>query len=114
MGWTKEQAAGIVGNLQEESGKNLDTKAVGDGRKAKGIAQWHPDRQAKFQEIMGKQVMDATLEEQLKFVDWELKNSHKVAGDKLKNAISFTVDEPTGKLYFISSDDNIFDASLSQ
>lgn len=88
MGWTKEQAAGIVGNLQEESGKNLDTKAVGDGRKAKGIAQWHPDRQAKFQEIMGKQVMDATLEEQLKFVDWELKNSHKVAGDKLKNAKS--------------------------
>ena len=88
MGWTKEQAAGIVGNLQEESGKNLNTRAEGDGKEAKGIAQWHPDRQAKFQEIMGKQVMDATLEEQLKFVDWELKNSHKVAGDKLKNAKS--------------------------
>ena len=85
-GWTKEQAAGIVGNLQVESGKNLNTGAVGDGGKAKGVAQWHPDRQAKFKDIIGKDVMSSTLEEQLKFVDWELKNTEKSAGDKLKQA----------------------------
>jgi len=88
-GWTKEQAAGIVGNLQHESGsKDLNTTAVGDGGKAKGIAQWHPDRQADFQRIMGKDVMSATLEEQLRFVDWELKNTEKSAGDKLRAAAS--------------------------
>ena len=87
-GWTKEQAAGIVGNLQSESGKNLDTNAVGDGGKAKGIAQWHPDRQASFQKVMGKDLNSSTLEEQLKFVDWELKNTEKNAGDKLKQAKS--------------------------
>jgi hypothetical protein len=85
-GYTKEQAAGLVGNLQVESGKNLNTGAVGDGGKAKGIAQWHPDRQAKFQEIIGKDVMSSTLEEQLRFVDWELKNTEKSAGDKLRAA----------------------------
>lgn len=85
-GWSKEQAAGIVGNLQAESTKNLNTKAVGDGGKALGIAQWHGDRQAMFKKVMGKDVMSATLEEQLKFVDWELKNTHKHAGDMLRQA----------------------------
>jgi hypothetical protein len=85
-GWTKEQAAGIVGNLQTESGRNLNTQAVGDGGKAKGIAQWHPDRQADFQRVIGKDVKDSTLEEQLRFVDWELKNSEKRAGEQLKRA----------------------------
>jgi hypothetical protein len=85
-GWSKEQAAGIVGNLQVESGKDLNTTAVGDGGKAKGIAQWHPDRQATFKNVMGKDVMSATLEEQLRFVDYELKNTEKTAGDKLRAA----------------------------
>ena len=87
-GYTKEQAAGIVGNLQTESGKNLDVNAVGDGGKARGIAQWHPDRQATFQKVMGKDLKSSTLEEQLKFVDWELKNTERNAGEKLKQARS--------------------------
>ena len=45
-GWSPEQAAGIVGNLQTESG--LKTNALGDNNQAYGIAQWHPDRQANF------------------------------------------------------------------
>jgi hypothetical protein len=85
-GWSKEQAAGIVGNLQVESGANLNTRAVGDGGKAKGIAQWHPDRQATFAKVMGKSLEESTLEEQLRFVDWELKNTEKNAGDKLRQA----------------------------
>ena len=35
-------AKGIVANLMAES--NLDPNAVGDSGKAKGLAQWHPDR----------------------------------------------------------------------
>src|SRR5260363_90445 len=46
QGWTHKQAAGIVANLKIESG--LNPKAVGDGGKAYGIAQWHPPRQAEF------------------------------------------------------------------
>lgn len=86
QGWSDAQAAGIVGNLQAESGKNLNTKAVGDSGKAKGIGQWHPDRQKKFAELTGKSLDESSLEEQLRFVDWELKNTEKKAGDKLKEA----------------------------
>lgn len=42
QGLSREQAAGIMGNLMHES--YLKTDAVGDTGKAKGIAQWHPDR----------------------------------------------------------------------
>ena len=40
---TKEQAAGIAGNIFEESEFNPHGKP-GDGGLALGIAQWHPDR----------------------------------------------------------------------
>jgi hypothetical protein len=83
-GWTKEQAAGIAANLAAESG--FDTGATGDNGKAKGIAQWHPDRQKKFEQVYGKKLSDATLEEQVGFVDWELRNTEKKAGDKIRTA----------------------------
>lgn len=37
-------AAGVVGNLQGESGQNLDPGIVGDGGTSGGIAQWHNSR----------------------------------------------------------------------
>lgn len=84
-GWTREQAAGIVGNLQTES-STFSTTAVGDGGKAVGIAQWHPDRQQRFKDIFKKDIRDASFEEQLAFVDYELNNQEKVAGSKLREA----------------------------
>lgn len=83
-GWTKEQAAGLVGNLITES--KLDPTAVGDNGKAYGIAQWHPDRQAKFAQQYGKDIKNSTFEEQLAFVDWELRNNEKTAGQSLAGA----------------------------
>ena len=83
-GWSKEQAAGIVGNLVVESG--LRTDAVGDNGQAYGIAQWHPDRQRKFQQIFGKPITQSSFAEQLEFVNWELNNSEKQAGDALRGA----------------------------
>lgn len=85
-GWTKEQSAGIVGNLQVESGKNLRTDAVGDSGQAYGVAQWHPDRQAKFQQVMGIPIRQSNFKQQLEFVQWELMNSEKRAGQMLKAA----------------------------
>lgn len=85
-GWSKAQAAGIVGNLQAESGASMKTNAVGDGGKAYGIGQWHPDRQAQFQAVFGKPIQQATFSEQLQFVDWELKHTEKGAGQRLAQA----------------------------
>jgi hypothetical protein len=61
---------------------------VGDGGQARGIAQWHPDRQADFAKMFGHDIKQSTLEEQLKFIDYELKNTEKNAGDKLRQAKS--------------------------
>ncbi len=85
-GWSKEQAAGIVGNLQQESGMN--TKAHNKKENAQGIAQWRGERLEAFKKKYGKEVMNATLEEQLDFVDHELKTTEKKAGNLLKTAKS--------------------------
>jgi peptidoglycan hydrolase-like protein with peptidoglycan-binding domain len=84
-GWTPDQAAGIVGNLQAESGGNLKTNAVGDEGQAYGIAQWHPDRAQQFAKVMGKDIRGSSLEDQLAFVQWELTHSESKAGDKIKS-----------------------------
>jgi Phage tail lysozyme len=87
-GWTADQAKGIAANLEMES--SFNTSAEGDKVNGKftayGIAQWHADRQRKFKEIMGKDIRGSSLEDQVSFVDWELRNSHRAAGNKLKNA----------------------------
>lgn len=87
-GYTKEQAAGIVGNLQAESGPNLNISALGDGGKAYGIAQWHPDRQADFKRAMGKDIRGSSLDDQLNFVVWELSNTEKSADSFLRSTDS--------------------------
>lgn len=85
QGWTPAQAAGIVGNLQAESGSNLAIDSVGDGGRAYGIAQWHPDRQANFEKFAGKPIDQSTFEEQLGFVQWEFENTESAAAAKIKN-----------------------------
>jgi peptidoglycan hydrolase-like protein with peptidoglycan-binding domain len=85
-GWTPEQSAGIVGNLQAESGANLKIDAVGDGGLAYGIAQWHPPRQANFTKAYGKNIRGSTLEDQLAFIQWELDNTESKAASWLKRA----------------------------
>lgn len=87
-GWTYEQAAGIVGNLQVESGSNLDHTAYNKKEKAYGIAQWRGVRKKQFEKNYGKPIEESTFREQLEFVNWEL-NTDKVyrsAGAKLKEA----------------------------
>ncbi|WP_343718870.1 phage tail tip lysozyme [Achromobacter dolens] len=83
-GYSREQAAGIVANLMAES--NLNPKAVGDNGQAVGIGQWHPVRQADFKKAFGIDLKDATLAQQLAFVDWELRNTERTAMEKLQAA----------------------------
>jgi hypothetical protein len=86
LGWSKNQAAGIAANLTQESG--LRTNAVGDGGKAFGLGQWHPDRQANFSKVFGHDIRQSTQQEQLGFVDWELRNTERGAGNRLAGADS--------------------------
>lgn len=80
-GWSKEQAAGILGNLDQESGGRHNI--IGDGGAAFGLAQWHPDRQADFAEQFKHDIFHSTHAEQVAFVNWELNNTEKAAGDRL-------------------------------
>lgn len=85
-GWTKEQAAGIVGNLIVESG--LKTNAYNEPEDAYGIAQWRAPRQADFQKQFKKSIKESSFKEQLEFVNWELNNTEKSAGNRLRGATS--------------------------
>lgn len=85
-GYSKQQAAAIVGNLMQESGLNI--KACGDRGLAYGIAQWHPGRQANFRKLFGKSIRSSSLQEQLEFVHWELNNTEKKSYLLLKKTCS--------------------------
>jgi hypothetical protein len=85
MGWTRAQASGIAANIQRES--QGDEKAVGDSGRAFGLAQWHPDRQAAFEKWAGKNLRDSNRDEQLAFINHELREGgEKSAGDALSKA----------------------------
>ena len=61
---------------------------MGDGGQAYGIAQWHSPRQRDFERIMGRPLKGSSLQDQLEFMQWELNNTEKSAGAKLKAAQS--------------------------
>jgi LysM repeat protein len=88
QGWTPEQAAGLVGNLQAESGQNLNPAAFNAKEQAYGIAQWRGSRKRDFEREMGRPIKGSSLDDQLKFVQWELNNTEKRAGARLKAAKS--------------------------
>lgn len=91
-GLSNHVAAGIVGNLIQESG--LKTNIKGDGGKAFGIAQWHPDRQKGLKALAdsrGTKIDD--FETQLEYVWQELNTTEKGTLSRLLN--SRNVDEAT-------------------
>lgn len=63
--------AGALGNFDVEGGWE---GAKGDGGKAQGIAQWHPDRLANYQRAVGKPFDPADHEGQARFFLWEMQN----------------------------------------
>jgi len=79
-GYSPQVAAGIVANLKHES--NFDPSAVGDSGKARGIAQWHPDRYA----ALSKQFDLNTLDGNLEALHYEMQTSERNAYDKIRRA----------------------------
>ncbi len=86
QGWTPEQAAGLVANLQAESYDHIDPAAFNAKEQAYGIAQWRGPRKRDFEREMGRPIKGSSLDDQLKFVQWELNNTEKRAGRRLKQA----------------------------
>lgn len=87
FGWTPAQSAGIVGNLMAEVGPALAfEKATGDSGTAFGLAQWRFERVSQFQKVFGYPLKGSTFEDQLSYIHWELNNTEKKAGDKLRKA----------------------------
>ncbi|AZE53479.1 Putative bacteriophage protein [Pseudomonas synxantha] len=87
QGWTKDQAAGITANLAAES-STFDPKAMGDGGRARGIGQWHPDRQREFEKWAGFNIRDdrADLIKQLEFAHYELtEGAETSAGSRIRD-----------------------------
>lgn len=68
--------AGFLGNFEHESALG-ENKNSGDGGTAHGLAQWRFDRVDNFKQVIGKHPRNATLEEQVRFVAWEMKNPGK-------------------------------------
>lgn len=84
VGYSKPQVAGILANLEAESGFRTDAK--GDGGKAYGIAQWHPDRQANLKRFADERgSAPSNYDTQLSFVHWELNNTEKSAGMRFRS-----------------------------
>lgn len=85
QGWSDAQASGIAANVMSESSGKAN--ATGDNGQAYGLAQWHADRQAAFKSFSGKDIRNSTIEDQLKFIQYELtQGTEKAAGDALRGA----------------------------
>lgn len=72
QGYSREQAAGIVANEIAESGGKPGAR--GDGGKAHGLYQWHPDRRRRILEATGIDVSTASAMDQRRAAAWEMKN----------------------------------------
>lgn len=87
QGYSPVQAAGIVGNLMQETGPNLDGSLIGDNGTAFGIAQWRGDRLNALKAFARSQGTDWNdFQTQLAFVNHELGGSERRAGDALRGA----------------------------
>ena len=84
-GWSEAQTAGLLSNLNAESGFN--PRAI-NASGHQGIAQWDKARSALFRQLFGHDPSRGTFEEQLLFVQYELEHNEKAAGDRLRRAMT--------------------------
>jgi hypothetical protein len=78
QGWTINQSAGIVANLVSES--RLDPGIGQFGGPAYGIAQWEAPRRTDFQAWSHRPMQGTSLLDQLRFVQYELRQSRVYSG----------------------------------
>lgn len=85
MGFTASAAAGVVGNLVQESG--LRTDAIGDNGTSGGLAQWHNERWEKLKRFAAARGKDWTdLDTQIEFLAEEMRTSYADTYAKMQSA----------------------------
>lgn len=87
LGYSPTQVSGIIGNLQQESGRGLNPNVVGDRGTAFGIAQWRGPRfegLQSFAQQRGVDWRDPAL--QADYIHHELNTTERRAGDMLRGA----------------------------
>lgn len=92
QGRTVDQAAGMVANIEAESGgMSVDVvsgKRRGDSGSAYGVGQWRGDRQTHFQSLYGKPMQGSSLMEQLRYYNDEFGAYETGADKKLRQSKS--------------------------
>lgn len=85
MGFTATAAAGVVGNLVQESG--LRTDAIGDNGTSGGLAQWHNERWEALKRFAAARGKDWTdLDTQIEFLAEEMRTSYADTYAKMQSA----------------------------
>jgi len=86
-GLSKEQSAGIAGNLKKES--NFKTNVWGDNNTSYGVGQWRNERKDNLINFAkGNNLDSSKLDTQLEFIWYELNTTHKNALASLKQTSS--------------------------
>jgi hypothetical protein len=84
MGLNTAAACGVLSNIKSES--SFNPNALGDSGTSYGICQWHNSRWTKLQNFCNDNGYDwTTLEGQLHYLEYELKNSYPSVWNKLIN-----------------------------
>lgn len=85
LGYSPVSSAAIVGNLAAES--KLNPNATGDNGTSHGIAQWHNERWRMMDQWTKQHGMDPnSLDGQIHYLDWELKNRYQGVYNQLRNS----------------------------
>lgn len=87
-GFTKNQAIGLVANFEAESSLNTVAHNPNDPGGSHGIAQWNRGRLDKLKKMYPGDEW-TKVENQIDYVIWELNNTHKSVGEKLRKATTF-------------------------
>lgn len=83
-GYSETATAGLLAYVRGESGFKSDAfNAAGGGQGAQGIGQWRGARIDNFRRMFGHDPRYGSFEEQMAFMDWELRNTEKGTGDAL-------------------------------
>ena len=101
MGYKPHVAAGLVGNLMQESGWDINTSAVGDNGNAFGFVQWNGPRRRAFKSWAAQNGYPETgLGTQIAYLDHEMKTSERGAYEALMKAKDVSSAAVTGSRKF--------------
>ena len=83
-GFGEAQTQGILAGIHAESGGRAG--AENGSSHAYGIGQWLGSRKRQFASVIGHDIKGSSLEEQVRFMIWELSHTEKRAGDAIRGS----------------------------